>query len=183
MAKSKNNVLTHGLSGKIGDLLVFYERNGKTIVAKRPTVNWERSEKQKEHCCRFQKASHYAKIAQHEEIYINAAAKQGRRPYNLALTDAFHVPEIEKIDHSNYSGKVNDKIIITVTDNFQVKEVTVRIINSNNLLVEEGKATPSKIDDEWIYIATKVNNKQIGCRIEVLASDIPGNISLFEKGL
>jgi hypothetical protein len=33
MAKSQNNVITHGLSGKIGDLLVFSQRGGKTIVS------------------------------------------------------------------------------------------------------------------------------------------------------
>ncbi|MFJ1382405.1 hypothetical protein [Capnocytophaga canimorsus] len=27
MAESKNNIVTHGLSGKVGDLLVFYQRN------------------------------------------------------------------------------------------------------------------------------------------------------------
>lgn len=36
MAESKNNIVTHGLSGKVGDLLVFSQRNGKTIVSKAP---------------------------------------------------------------------------------------------------------------------------------------------------
>ena len=36
MAKSENNIITHGLSGKIGDLLVFKQVNGKTIVSKVP---------------------------------------------------------------------------------------------------------------------------------------------------
>lgn len=36
MAKSKNNVVTHGLSGKIGDMLVFSQRNGQTIVGMAP---------------------------------------------------------------------------------------------------------------------------------------------------
>ena len=34
MAKSVNNIITHGLSGKIGDLLVFKQVDGKTIVSK-----------------------------------------------------------------------------------------------------------------------------------------------------
>jgi hypothetical protein len=33
MAKSKNNAVTRGLSGKAGDLLVFRRRDGKTVVA------------------------------------------------------------------------------------------------------------------------------------------------------
>ena len=36
MAKQTNNVVTHGLSGKVGDLLVFRQRAGKTVVGKAP---------------------------------------------------------------------------------------------------------------------------------------------------
>jgi len=36
MAESKNNIITHGLSGKVGDLIVFSQRNGKTFVSKAP---------------------------------------------------------------------------------------------------------------------------------------------------
>jgi hypothetical protein len=39
MAKSRNNVVTHGLSGLIGDLLVFRQRANKTIVANRPKLS------------------------------------------------------------------------------------------------------------------------------------------------
>ncbi len=31
MAQSKNNIITHGLSGKVGDIIVFSQRGGKTI--------------------------------------------------------------------------------------------------------------------------------------------------------
>ncbi|SDF09761.1 hypothetical protein SAMN05421825_1031 [Epilithonimonas hungarica] len=33
MAESKNNIITHGLSGKVGDLIVFRQRSGDTIVS------------------------------------------------------------------------------------------------------------------------------------------------------
>jgi len=36
MAESKNNIVSHGLSGKVGDLLVFSQRNGKSVVSKAP---------------------------------------------------------------------------------------------------------------------------------------------------
>ena len=39
MAKSRNNVVTHGLSGLIGDLLVFRQRANETIVANRPKLS------------------------------------------------------------------------------------------------------------------------------------------------
>ncbi|WP_265426533.1 hypothetical protein [Chryseobacterium sp. YIM B08800] len=36
MTESKNNIVTHGLSWKVGDLLVFSQRNGKSVVPKAP---------------------------------------------------------------------------------------------------------------------------------------------------
>ncbi|WP_304063611.1 hypothetical protein [Pedobacter glucosidilyticus] len=42
MAKSRNNVITHGLSGLVGDLLAFRQREGKqfsTKSSKKYTLN------------------------------------------------------------------------------------------------------------------------------------------------
>ncbi len=36
MAKVGNNIVTTGLSGKLGNLIVFRNRGGKTIVSKTP---------------------------------------------------------------------------------------------------------------------------------------------------
>lgn len=41
MAESKNNIITYGLSGKIGNILVFSQRNGKTIVSQAPKKSAE----------------------------------------------------------------------------------------------------------------------------------------------
>jgi hypothetical protein len=38
MATSKNNVVTFGLSGKIGDMLVFRQMGGRTIVSSAPDI-------------------------------------------------------------------------------------------------------------------------------------------------
>jgi hypothetical protein len=64
MAKSENNIVTHGLSGKIGDLLVFRQIGGKTIVSNAPRKSNSESESQKEHRRKFQRAVMYAKAAQ-----------------------------------------------------------------------------------------------------------------------
>jgi hypothetical protein len=63
MAKSKNNVVTYGLSGKIGDLLVFRQVDGKTVVSKIPTQSTSVSEKQQAHRKRFQQAVVYGNMA------------------------------------------------------------------------------------------------------------------------
>ena len=36
MAKQKNNVVTHGLSGNVGDLLIFRQTSTGTVVADMP---------------------------------------------------------------------------------------------------------------------------------------------------
>ena len=63
MAKQTNNVVTHGLSGKVGDLLIFRQRAGKTVVAKVPQPRKVTSEQQKEQQRKFQRAVLYAKSA------------------------------------------------------------------------------------------------------------------------
>ncbi|MDR2906388.1 MAG: hypothetical protein LBU91_00140 [Bacteroidales bacterium] len=182
MAKSKNNVLTHGLSGKIGDLIVFSQRNGKTVVSAAPRKSEkEETEKQKEHRRRFQKATLYAKAARLEDHYLDAAEREDKSAYNVAIADFFNAPDIEKIDLAGYSGKVNDEIIITVLDDFQVKEVMVRITNSDGTVVEEGPARQTEIPYEFLFTASNVNDNLEGDKIEVFASDTPGNESSFEQ--
>jgi len=46
MAESKNNIITHGLSGKIGDLTVFSQRDGKTYKSSnnRPICQYDRND-------------------------------------------------------------------------------------------------------------------------------------------
>ncbi|MDR1527008.1 MAG: hypothetical protein LBS46_04965 [Dysgonamonadaceae bacterium] len=61
MAKQERNVVTNGLSGKIGGLLVFRQKYGKTIVAKAPVRSGKASKKQTAHRQRFQQAVIYAK--------------------------------------------------------------------------------------------------------------------------
>ncbi|MCE5345752.1 MAG: hypothetical protein LLG13_05605 [Bacteroidales bacterium] len=39
MVKVGDNIVTTGLSGKLGNLIVFCNRGGKTIVAKAPKRN------------------------------------------------------------------------------------------------------------------------------------------------
>jgi hypothetical protein len=180
MAKSKNNVLTHGLSGKIGDLIVFKQRDGKTYVSAAPRKAERESEKQKEHRNRFRKAASYAKEAQYEDNYLAVATQKGKPAYNLAIADFFNAPNIEKVDVSNYSGKAGDVILITVIDDFAVKAVTVRIIDNEGVLIEESSAVQSELDYEWVFTAQQNTDNLSGYKLEVLASDIPHNLSIYE---
>lgn len=187
MAESKNNIITHGLSGKVGDLIVFRNRNGKTYVASKPKERTgELSEAQKDHHKRFQQAVIYAKSAltnpETKQAY-KEAANEGESAYNVAVADFMNAPDIEEIDFSKYTGKVGDTITITVTDDFMVQEVSVTIINADGTEVEHGLAQPVTGGLQWFYTATAINNSLAGDKIVIRAYDLPGHATEKQETL
>jgi hypothetical protein len=187
MAKSKNNVITHGLSGTIGDMLVFRQRAGETIVAKRPTHIAPASEKQIAQRIRFQQATVYAETAlatpELKERYKEEAKKRkGVTAYNVAVADFFHAPDIDTIDLSGYTGTSDDQIRIIATDDFAVQSVHVSINTMDGELVEEGYAE-NTAGNLWIYKTTAENESLTGTKFVITASDIPGNIATEEMSL
>jgi hypothetical protein len=185
MAKSKNNVITFGLSGKVGDLVVFRQRHGQTIVAKAPEQSKNASPTQKDLRKRFQRATVYAKAAIYdpqtgEQYEAAAKKKKGISAYNVAVADFYHAPDIETFDLSSYKGSAGDEIRITVSDDFAVKSVRVKISKTDGTTVEEGQASHGA-GNLWTYIATSDNDMSDGDRIAVIASDFPGNITEEEE--
>ncbi|MFJ1430081.1 hypothetical protein ACILE2_04660 [Capnocytophaga canimorsus] len=86
MAQSKNNIVTHGLSGKVGDILVFSQRNGKTIVSKAPKKRkGEDSEKQKQQQAKFQQAVLYGKAVLADDNQKALYETTGKKAYNELL--------------------------------------------------------------------------------------------------
>lgn len=102
MAESKNNIVTHGLSGKVGDLLVFSQRNGKTIVSKVPKERTgELSDKQEVQKLKFQRAVLYAKTVMNDpdkkQMYETMSDdSKGISAYNVAVADLLNAPKIRK---------------------------------------------------------------------------------------
>nr|WP_315223421.1 hypothetical protein [uncultured Flavobacterium sp.] len=187
MAESKNNIITHGLSGKVGDIIVFSQRGSKTIVSKAPK---ERSgaptEKQKQHIARFQEAIIYAKAAIKDAatkaMYeANADPQNNISAYNIAVADMLNAPKIEEINLSLYTGKKGDSIGIKVIDDFKVATVNVIIENADGTLVEEGNAKISTNGLDWIYTATVENIDLAGDKITIQATDIPDNLTEKEQ--
>ncbi|MDR1678277.1 MAG: hypothetical protein LBR81_00665 [Prevotellaceae bacterium] len=186
MATQKNNVVTYGLSGKIGDLLVFRQRNGQTIVSKVSEQSKTVSEKQVTQRKRFQQAIVYSKVAVEQpetgERYKAAAKKQGLTAQNVAVADFFEAPSIEHINLTGYTGKAGDKIEVLVSDDFAVKTVRVQIINADGTMVEDGEAVPNG-SVLWVYTATQNNQSLDGDKIVVSATDLPGNVTEEESSL
>ncbi|MHB1178207.1 MAG: hypothetical protein ACYCZO_07735 [Daejeonella sp.] len=186
MAKSKNNVITHGLSGLIGDLLVFRQRANKTIVADRPRpFSKPATAVQLGIQARFKKAAQYAKTAILDPLIkaaYQAAALLGQSAFNRAFKDYQLAPEFdEELDLSTYTGNSNEEISVSVIDDFQVMGVHVQILKPDSSLLEEGEAVQSPNGLDWIYTTTAVIADVIGCRIIFTASDVPGNKTVLEK--
>ena len=183
MAISRNNVLTHGLSGKVGDLMVFRQLEGQTVVSGPSKKTDKASPKQKQHRKRFQEAIFYAKEAlatpELAELYATGA-KKGKKPYNVAVADFLNAPDIAEVDLSAYHGAAGDTIKVSASDDFAVKSVTVKIVNASGETVEEGEAV-HKIGSMWVYTAVTEINNLAGSKIIVSAADIPGNVTTEEN--
>lgn len=177
MAKSENNVLTHGLSGKIGDLLVFRNVNGKTIVSKAPAKSSKApSEKQMEHRENFQEAVIYGnsvRLTPELKALYESSLQEGQTLYRVALADFMKAPKIKEVNMDEYTGLKGSRIVIRAIDDFMVKEVVVAIYATDATLVEQGFAAKHINGLDWIYTATQ--NNQVGAKIVITASDIPGN--------
>jgi len=184
MAQSKNNIVTHGLSGKVGDILVFSQRGGKTIVGKVPAHSQAVTDKQLAVQSKFQQAVIYAQASLGDNALkaeYAAQAKKGLTAYNVAVADFFNAPDIQSVDLSNYNGGVGNTIAITVTDDFKVVAVRVKIYNADGSLVEEGEAVQQAMSTRWLYTATADNQGIGGDKMIVQAIDNPGNMSAKEQ--
>ena len=185
MAQSKDNVLTHGMSGKLGNLVVFRRRGSKIIVAKKPKAKTFISLAQKQVNDKFQLASIYAlaaiaDTAPYHALYA-AKAGDGISAYNVAVADYFNAPEIHDIDIDAYTGAIGSKIQIKVTDDIMVKTVKISITNSNGTLVEDGFAVQDADGLHWTYTATQANAPLSGDKVTATATDLPANMTVLDK--
>ena len=186
MAKSRNNIVTAGLSGGIGNQVVFKQVNGETIVAKYPNRKGSSTPKQIALNNKFAKATVYAKNALQnaalKKVYADQAAKRpGVSAYAMAVADYLKAPIIDHIDTSAYTGvSSGEKISIEVANASKVMTVKVKIVAANNSAVE-GSATLS--EGKWVYTTTAINAALSGSKVLITATDRPGNVTTKEVTL
>jgi hypothetical protein len=181
MSKVGNNIVTQGLSGMLGNQLVFRMRGSQTYVGKAP-VKKERiqTDAQIEHQRRWQEAILYGKGAiatpEMKDAY-KAAAGENQSAFNVAVADFMNAPHIDEINISQYTGQPGSTILVRAVDDFNVAEVTVTIYNPDGSLVEQGLAVAEAGGSSWKYTATTVNGDLSGDKIVIRVSDIPGNLT------
>jgi hypothetical protein len=179
MAKVRDNLVTEGLSGKLGRRLVFRKgRGGSTIVAVSPTSSTPReySASELEHQEDFKEAIQYAKVAKNQPLYIERARGTEATAYNLAVADWFGEPQVLEIDASAWSGQIGQTIRIKAKDDTQVTGVHVVIQKADDTVVEQGQAVLSDTDGLWwVYTATSLLPAGSDPRIIATARDLAGN--------
>ena len=183
MAKMKDNNATHGIRGKVNQL-VYSQRNGETVVSKPPIRTAPYSQAQQNITSIFKQAVLYARaILQDAAIKLaySKKAKGGQSAFNLAIADYFKPPVIVSVDLGQLANQIGSKIRALVTDNFRVGSVKVKIEKSNGALLEEGDAVLQPDSLNWQYTTTTANANTAGNKVSITASDLPGNSITEQK--
>jgi len=96
-------------------------------------------------------------------------------PLNMALSDYMKSPVVTGINTSLYHGCAGDTILVTATDNFHVKEVSIKICTPDGKVLENGLCQPDQTGSYWQYIATMDAETTAGITITGIARDNPGH--------
>ena len=184
MGSVKDNLLTKGFSGRIGDEIVFRQVGKRTLVAKRPrrsTLLTPGQEAQRE---LFRKAVTFAKTMMlnpevKADYEVRARLAGLASAYSAAVTDYLKVPQLSSIDSDYYQGAVGDVIWVIALDDFKLQRVTVAIERADGSVLESGEAELS--NGRWKYEATQANASVVGSKVVVTAIDRPGRVALLEK--
>lgn len=187
MAHVKNNIVTEGLSGKLGNAIVFRQWGGKTVVAVKPTYQQrEPTEAQQAHHQKFRQGTRYARQAI-QDPNLKAAYQQrargGQTAFNMAVADFMNLPDITEMDLGVYTGAKGHAITITAEDDHLVADVQVAIYDRTGNLLEQGPAELHDNGIDWIYTTQKANGQPKGTRLVVQVSDLPGNTTTKEAVL
>lgn len=188
MAKSENNEVMYGVSGKVGNLLVFRNFFGRTIVAKRQrkSKNPTTSRDQQRVIERFKEAVIYAKGVTQDPVqsdFYRPWVKGPLRIFNLAMADFCKPPAIKAFNVDNYEGNIGDQFTIRAIDNFGVVSLKVIIAAADGTVLETGMATQAPNLADWIYTTTVQNATLAGTMITAKATDRPGNVATATQSI
>lgn len=197
MAIIKDNILTEGLSGMLGDVIVFRQLRGKTIIANKPRRPCSESAHQRENRIRFRTASAFAKRVLKDpdkKAYYVAKARKLKLPnaYTAALTDYMRKPAITAVKCKDAS---HGRMTITAGKaGFSLASVTVTLMNAQGMPVGAGAAVlKDRQKNEWIVrlgdgrfseggfsptglrALKESGDRECVCRVMVTATDWVGN--------
>lgn len=178
MARVKKNIITQGLSGKIGKRLVFKNYGNVTVVSAYPDMSRVKlSVRQKQENKRFKDAMDYARKQMADPIAKAAYKSRAtglQKPHNIAIADFYHPPVIGQVDVSISKAGQADRIFVEATDDFKVVKLEVEISEQDEKKNESGQAMQIN-EVKWLYVVQGVYESAEGLKIIVRAWDTPGN--------
>lgn len=182
MATSNNNVLTHGMSGKVGDLIIFKQQNGKTVVTKIPKKKTiPPTQAQLDVNQRFKFASKYAKQAINDPVLkakYTGFIKGSQSVFNVAFADFFTPPLLS--DASGlYNGEIGCGLNVKAIDNYEVQSVSLSIYAADETLLEQGDATMGIDGVTWNYVCTASTAEFATCTLKWSATDLANNVTVL----
>ena len=174
MAKIRNNIITQGLSGSLGNQIVFRAgRGGQTIVATMPSTGREFNASQLAHQEAFRQAIAYAKSAKEEAVYLTKAQGTTMTAFNAAVADWFNKPQVLEIDAEAWTGNISQVIRVKAQDDTFIASVKVTIKDNNGSVVEQGNAVQA--DGLWWHYTTSTLAQGGSFNITAVVEDLPGN--------
>ena len=123
MALVKNNPMVDGISGMVGNSIVFKQVRGKTIMCNRPPKPQTQSAPQKETRDRFRKASEWAKsilLDADQKAYYQKKAHKLKLPnaYTAAIADYMRSAKVTQVnqydDKTTFSVHKKDFAVVQV---------------------------------------------------------------------
>jgi hypothetical protein len=184
MSKIKNNPILKGLSGMLGDVIVFRESRGQMVMSNRPKKPALPSDHQLLMKGKFLEATAYAKgqmlNEQSKAEYQTAVNDKMNSAYSVALTDFLKGPKILSVNVADYTGVIGTKIHIRAIDNFRVQSVRVEIRNAQGVVMEQGEAVNDPINSIFWFYTGQLNIDLPGMKVHVFVTDKPGNVATDE---
>jgi len=130
---------------------------------------------------RIRKAGSYAAWAQDHFLYQLKASDSPVSAHSLAFLDSLGKPQLLGMDIRRWTGGIGQMIQIRIMDNIQVLQVRVMIREHrmSDTILESGYAYPSRLDPTlWTYITKTQIQQRPGFCVDILANDLPGNLSV-----
>lgn len=177
MATIKNNIVTEGLRGMIGNQLVFRQLRGKTVVSCKPDAPRTESELQRANRCRFRHATQYAKAAMHDpqkkQYYTHKARTLGLpNAYTAAITDYMRRPVVSNVLHKALKSKSRQVVVAASKKDFALTAVEVMLTDAQGRkLAAYAALRKDKNSREWI--ARLPESLPDHAHMTVTATDLP----------
>ncbi|MHC1769245.1 MAG: hypothetical protein AB9869_34015 [Verrucomicrobiia bacterium] len=183
MGLLKTNFAAGELKGRVGEMVIAKHKPGVKVVRKRPVRTSPPTPGEIANQERFARATAYAKSLKSDPerraVYGIAARLAHRRAVNIAQSDCLQPPQIEKIDASEYQGRIGDLIRIKATDDFEVLRIGILIQDMAGTSIESGLATKeSDTSAWWHYRATVGASVGQTLVIQATAEDRAGNATV-----